>query len=269
MALTSSSRTGRQYTQDMIHRRTRHCVRCDICADSVIRLPPTADPNTLEVHREACQRRKLKKRSTTFITKELTMGGQVNTRVSVHEPAATKLRNTTKVTPLEATFICPGQGVIWVPGSIWETYPFSIHKSLDAHWRPCRFDKKTNHLVFRAKGCWKRVQEADGDITPCIPCQHIPRSTEFKVVMECARNVKDRAPWVYLTDQQKEALLRRMAATIRQLQTQVCSSYCSCTSELQGISSDIDSGRQSDQKSSCSVFQCADPLPALSFITRR
>lgn len=127
-----------------------------------------------------------------------------------------------KVTPLNVVNDCPSQWVQWIPGSVWETYPFRLHKSADVCWKPIEIDEDGMGVVMRAKNCQRKLQEVDGDYTPCTPCQRVPHSIEFKVVVERAQHVQEHTPWLFLTDLQKEGLLRQMAATIRRLRTQVC-----------------------------------------------
>jgi hypothetical protein len=111
---------------------------------------------------------------------------------------------------------CPGQWVQWCPGSIWETYPFRLHKSQEVGWRPIALDGAGNGLVVRAKHCWRQVNEINNEDSPspCISCKGVPHTVEFKTVVEQAQNVKGHTPWMYLTNLQKETLMRQMANTI-------------------------------------------------------
>lgn len=204
--------------------QNRHFARCDVCEDVTIKLPPTADPNALESHRNACKQRQVRQAvPPILVVKEASTSGQLHNAASFHTPARpiSVLQGTSiNITPLETVYDCPGQWVYWIPGSIWKTYPFRIHETLDT-WKPVSIDDKHNGLILRAKSCWKKLPEVNGDDTPCGACQSVPQSQAFKVVVERAQNAQDHTPWLFLTDLQKEELMRRMAMTIRRLRTQV------------------------------------------------
>jgi hypothetical protein len=114
-------------------------------------------------------------------------------------------------------------GYSGLPGSIWETYPFRLHKAKDVGWMPISIDDAHNGLVVRAKKCWKTLKDFDdeNEPSPCLPCRGVSRLFEFRTVVERAENAKDHTPWIYLTDLQKEKLMQRMAVTIRRLRSQV------------------------------------------------
>lgn len=199
--------------------QNRHFANCDICMKATIKLPPTADPHALESHREACKQRQARQAAPrTLVVREASTSGGLHAPA---HPISAVRSEAINITPLDVMYDCPGQWVYWIPGSVWNTYPFRLHETLDT-WKPISIDEKCNGLTLRAENCWKELPEVNGDETPCGACQSIPQSQEFKVVVERAQNAQDHTPWLFLTDLQKEELLRRMAATIRQLRTKVC-----------------------------------------------
>jgi hypothetical protein len=89
--------------------------------------------------------------------------------------------------------------------------------------------------VVWAKKCWKILDDFDceDDPSPCLACRGVSHLSEFRTVVEQAENAKDHTPWIYLTDLQKEKLMRQMAVTIWRLQSQV-HNLITCGSKLTG-----------------------------------
>jgi hypothetical protein len=212
---------GKQIQTKYDHEQKRHIVSCDIC-NKTISLSATASPYQLERHRSVCRERTERQAAKKFQTSEAVLDGEGSFQLQLlfHPTSTSSESNNTCWTGVE----CPGQWVRWAPGSIWETYPFRLHKSQEVGWRPIAIDSADNGMVLRAKNCWRRVNEIDSEDSPspCIVCKGVPHTTEFKAVVERAQNAKDHTPWMYLTDLQKETLMRQMANTIRRLRGQVC-----------------------------------------------
>lgn len=60
-----------------------HFVRCDICMNIAIKLPPTADPNALESHSWACKRRQARQAAPrTLVVKEASIICQAKIQLS-------------------------------------------------------------------------------------------------------------------------------------------------------------------------------------------
>lgn len=191
----------------------KHLVSCDICSE-VLKLPVTTNTQSLESHRRACKYQLAIQTDSSSI---YTVPNGVLTPLFNLTPQPIFTAKKSKHTRI--THDCPGQWVYWEPGSVWDSYPFHLHKISNDRWKPVAIYDKENGLVLRAKNCQKWIQEDEG---ACEACKRITRSPEFKAVVDRAQQVKDHTPWLYLTDLQKEDLMRRMAAKIRNQRTQVC-----------------------------------------------
>ncbi|XP_006455832.1 hypothetical protein AGABI2DRAFT_121753 [Agaricus bisporus var. bisporus H97] len=199
----------------------RHIVTCNICFDK-IKLAATANSYPLEKHRKTCQQGQDKLNNPRFRARGdvFEASGSFDLQLLFRSASASfESRNNTNRIQVE----CPGQWVQWSPGSIWETYPFRLHKSKELGWTPIGIDDMSNALVLRARRCWKQVDVIDDEDGPgsCAACKGVPHSIEFRKVVERARDVKEHTPWMYLTDQQKERLMRQMTLTIRRLRVRI------------------------------------------------
>jgi hypothetical protein len=208
------------------YERDWHIVTCNLCS-LVVKLPLTANPQPLESHLKACKARQEKRAARQekraareFQTLDAVPEAERSFGLQLLFHMPTTSINSDRRTPVE----CPGQWVQWSAGSIWETYPFRLHKAKDIGWIPISIDESHNGLVVRAKKCWRKLEEFDSEDnpSPCFPCREVPRAAEFKAVVNRAENVKDHTPWIYLTDLQKEKAMRQMVVTIRRLRSQVC-----------------------------------------------
>ncbi|KAJ7844596.1 hypothetical protein B0H14DRAFT_2585109 [Mycena olivaceomarginata] len=48
---------------------------------------------------------------------------------------------------------CPGVSIEWIPGSIWDSYPYLRHSHRDVGWEPIGFDSSSNRIQLRAGNC--------------------------------------------------------------------------------------------------------------------
>ncbi|KAF7785094.1 hypothetical protein Agabi119p4_1259 [Agaricus bisporus var. burnettii] len=181
----------------------KHVVTCNICLGK-IKLAATANSYPLERHREACKRRGVKERHPRFRVSEdvFEASGSFDLQL-LFRSASTSINSRSNSSWIQVE--CPGQWVQWSPGSIWETYPFRLHKS-GLGWTPICIDESSNG------------EDGPG---PCTACKAVPHTIEFRKVVERARDVKEHTPWMYLTDQQKERLMRQMTITIRRLRDRI------------------------------------------------
>ncbi|KAF8155394.1 hypothetical protein B0H34DRAFT_849557 [Crassisporium funariophilum] len=120
---------------------------------------------------------------------------------------------------------CPGQPVEWLPGSIWETYPYYQHNMRAVGWRPIAFNHEENEIVIRSDNCLGFI--LDTDEPPCKECWSIVFSNQFQEFLLRAKEAKQHTPWELLTAQQMCSLLKKMANTINSLRTQVSNSSVS------------------------------------------
>jgi len=106
--------------------------------------------------------------------------------------------------------ICPGSAIDWMPGSIWETYPYHQHEARVVGWKPIGFDSKKNQIFVCSESCIMEITEYNA--SPCTHCRNIQYSVEFRKFMEWAKEAKEHTLWQYLSSKQLLQLLRKMAA---------------------------------------------------------
>ncbi|EKM80850.1 hypothetical protein AGABI1DRAFT_126893 [Agaricus bisporus var. burnettii JB137-S8] len=203
----------------------KHIVTCNMC-NTEIKLAGTAHPYPLERHRSACKRQQKKRENRKFRPPEGVFDSLESFDFQLLFQPALASPDPANSTGNRNQVECPGQWVQWSPGSVWETYPFQLHKANEVGWTPISIDGVVNGLVVRAKRCWKQLDgiDVEDEPRPCHDCKEVPHTVEFKDVVRRAQNVKEHTPWMYLTDQQKEKLMRQMAGTIRRLRSQMMNS---------------------------------------------
>src|ERR1700735_4467373 len=103
-------------------------------------------------------------------------------------------------------FPCPGIAVNWVPGSVWDTYPYQVHTTRSLGWQPIAFSKATNSITIRIDSC---IGESIQDGAACKSCAALPSSGKFRDFVDQATNISDFANWEYLSAHQLRAALRR------------------------------------------------------------
>jgi|ERR1700734_2571234 len=102
-------------------------------------------------------------------------------------------------------FPCPGIAVDWVPGSVWNTYPYQVHTHRSLGWQPIAFSKATNAIIIRADGCTGDSKQHD---TACQYCGGLPSTTTFQDFVDRATNVSEFANSEYLNAKQLQAAVR-------------------------------------------------------------
>ena len=115
--------------------------------------------------------------------------------------------------------LCPGAEIVWVPGSIWSTYPYHQHLIHAIGWTPASFDKTKNKIYLRSDKCAGELSEFD--LSPCVECRVIPYSSRFKDFMQRAQEAMEHTPWGYLTSEQLQGLAKRLVYDLNKLRTKV------------------------------------------------
>ncbi|KAH9856503.1 hypothetical protein C2E23DRAFT_771814, partial [Lenzites betulinus] len=121
---------------------------------------------------------------------------------------------------LESTTViqeCRGVLVEWTPGSVWNTYPYHRHVSgsYKLPWEPIGLEND-RWLRIRAEDCVGLVAGNDS-AQACIVCVALPASSRFKAVMNRAISAAEHTPWIGLTHQQLDVVVRKMSGNVRQL----------------------------------------------------
>jgi hypothetical protein len=117
------------------------------------------------------------------------------------------------------TRICPGVGISWLPGSVWESYPYHQHAMRAVGWMPIGFDPKENKIFIRSDSCANQLFE--NDEVPCTRCLLVEHSPEFRRFISRATEAKEHTPWNYLTSEQLLGLLKKMAGQLKILRIKV------------------------------------------------
>jgi hypothetical protein len=200
-------------------------------------LTRSANPNAFLEHRKFCAIREKKKLAAGDPT--LTSGSPVNTlsrlatsfsHLQTASPAPSPIGQNQQArvddfsiptihTSERRVRICPGIGVPWLPGSIWESYPYHQHAVREVGWTPIGFDSKANMIFIRSDNCANQLFEEDE--APCTRCLIVEHSAEFKSFISRATEAKEHTPWNYLTSEQLLGLLKKMAGQLNFLRTKV------------------------------------------------
>ncbi|KAF8055441.1 hypothetical protein FPV67DRAFT_1435919 [Lyophyllum atratum] len=118
---------------------------------------------------------------------------------------------------------CPGVRVYWDAGSIWDTYPYSIHAVRDVGWVPIALGDSDRSIQLRAENCEFPTTGSDG--FSCSVCLSLRYSQKFSAFIAHAEEANAHTPWDYLTPKQRKALMKKMALTIKQLRTKVSNAH--------------------------------------------
>jgi hypothetical protein len=220
----------------------RHLLVCDICKKT-IRLTKSANPNAFFEHRKFCAIREAKKsadydipdtptstsRSSNTLQSQYSLSGLATSfsHLQTASPMPSPIARNTQVdffsipTVHKSRWvkICPGIGVSWLPGSVWETYPYHQHATRAVGWTPIGFDSEANKIFIRSDNCANQLFEEDA--APCTRCLMVEHSVEFKSFISRATEAKEHTPWNYLTSEQLLGLLEKMAGKLNFLRTKV------------------------------------------------
>jgi hypothetical protein len=109
--------------------------------------------------------------------------------------------------------------VFWDAGSIWDTYPYSLHAVCDVGWVPIGLGDCDRSIQLRADTC--KNPETGSDGFSCEACMSLRHLQKFRTFLVQAEEAKANTPWDYLTAKQRKALMKKMKVTIKQLRTQV------------------------------------------------
>ncbi|KAF7777819.1 hypothetical protein Agabi119p4_3891 [Agaricus bisporus var. burnettii] len=133
----------------------------------------TANSYPLERHRKACKRQQEEKLARQFRSTNESEELESFDLQLLFRPPLASFDSDRAIHGMQVE--CPGQWVQWSPGSIWETYPFRLHKSKEVGWTPIKIDGGSNGLVVRAKRCWKLLDESDTEDgpMPCVACKMV------------------------------------------------------------------------------------------------
>ena len=102
-------------------------------------------------------------------------------------------------------FPCPGIAVNWVPGSVWDTYPYQVHAHRSLGWQPIAFLKATNTITIHADGCTGDSKRCD---TACQYCGGLPSTNAFRDFVDWATNISEFTNSEYLNAKQLQAAVR-------------------------------------------------------------
>lgn len=223
----------------------RHRVQCDICK-SQVRLTTTGHPDRFFQHRNFCYIKAEREKALVqeqHPTPALAVGHHqrprypANSSLSELSTSLSNLRTNSPFRPTvlnhfsqnplptsqqpEKPMLCHGTQVDWTPGSIWVSYPYHQHEVRMVGWSPIAFNSKTNTITLRSDKCSGSLSKEEFE-APCRSCRNVPYSTEFRDFIERATEAKPHTPWHYLTSDQMQGLLAKMAAELRILRTKVC-----------------------------------------------
>ena len=98
--------------------------------------------------------------------------------------------------------------VEWVPGSVWDTYPYQLHATRSLAWQPVAFSMDTNSITIYANSC---IGESIQDGAACKSCMPLPSSAQFQDFVDKATNISDFANWEYLNAKQLQAALQGLS----------------------------------------------------------
>lgn len=114
---------------------------------------------------------------------------------------------------------CPGQHVDWdIPGNIFETYPFAIHRSEDLDFIPEAINSSAHYIVMRTRRC-ERQLAIDGQ--PCKFCRRIGDSAQVRSIKSRAVFVSKHTPYVYCNHVQLADNLRGVNNEVKRLRAKV------------------------------------------------
>lgn len=180
----------------------KHIVECDLC-HSLITLTVNAHPRAFFTHRGGSVCLQNMRNSGLSMPAPLTVPPQIS------------VTRTSGVQEID----CPGLSLQWLPGSVWETYPYHQHEIAAIGWRPVSFGKEDNEIFLRSDDCHGKILSTDEP--PCKECRILEYSSRLRVFMDCANEAKPHTPWELLTLAQTRALLQKMATKIQDLRTKV------------------------------------------------
>ena len=106
----------------------------------------------------------------------------------------------------------------WVPGSVWDTYPYQVHTTHSLGWQPIGFSSATNSITIQADSC---TGESSWDGTACNSCAAFPSSGKFQSFVDQATHISEFANWNYLNARQLQAAMRQLSKKCCELQTKV------------------------------------------------
>ncbi|KZV91297.1 hypothetical protein EXIGLDRAFT_693781 [Exidia glandulosa HHB12029] len=108
--------------------------------------------------------------------------------------------------PPRPTGLCPGAPVQWLPGSIWDTFPFQYHGRDSMRWQPSGFDATQNTVFIRSGSCQRVLSGAQ---SACTACWQVINSAPFHSMMERAANALPSTPYKYLSHSQVADVARQ------------------------------------------------------------
>ena len=232
----------------------KHQVICDVC-NKKVRLTKSAHPHGLFEHRKFCIIRERKQKSENQPSSSIfRVSNPVQPHVGSGSGRIPRLHSlsgiiasfsemqtecpipspTINSAPFSGHFQvpiirrprparnCPGSEIDWKAGSIWQTYPYHQHelRLSGLGWRPIGFNSKDNNIILRSEKC--AIELFEFDESPCSNCRAIQYSVEFQNFVSRATQLpKDHTPWNFLTAEQMLALLKKMAAQLKNLRTKV------------------------------------------------
>ncbi|KIM39217.1 hypothetical protein M413DRAFT_29401 [Hebeloma cylindrosporum] len=236
---------GRALTTTIDPLTKYHLIACDIC-QKTIQLTKSANPNAFFVHRKSCSNRITSESGPSNVSQQDALeptGRDSHQRQHSLSRLSTSFSHLQTASPMPSptvvdsnpradyfsipvihtsrpTRICPGIGVSWLPGSVWESYPYHQHAARAVGWMPIGFDPKANKIFLRSDKCAMELFE--NDEAPCTRCLLVEHSVEFKSFISRATEVKEHTPWNYLTGEQLLGLLKKMAGQLNTLRTKAC-----------------------------------------------
>ena len=183
----------------MINENGKHYIHCDLCGLRIT-LTATAHHRSFLQHRRGYACLRLRRSNGLPDPEPIT---QAIPHILVTGPDASDPSERLGL----ARIPCPGHAIEWLPGSIWETYPYHQHEVRAVGWRPIAFNHEENEIVLRSDTCLGFI--LDTDEPPCKECWNIGFSNKFHEFLTRAKEAKDHTPWELLTAQQMCSLLRK------------------------------------------------------------